>query len=136
MSQFMVFTREICEERQRMMARTGKTGQQLERTSNTKEKLRIFNGKRENWHRSKRGLKAYCNQINYNAGDPIFYMIRDPEQEERYRAYNGDLGRRIYEARTKRTHFKSYRLCDNGPQVDWRKLLLTTITMYKTHGQS
>jgi hypothetical protein len=94
----MDFTREICEERQRMMERTGKTVQQLERTSNTKEKLSIFNGNRENWHCSKRDLTVYLNQIKNNSGLPIYYVIRDPEQEERYRADNGDLGQRIYEA--------------------------------------
>jgi hypothetical protein len=68
------------------MARTAtKTGIQQTEKSTTKEKLNSFKGKRENWLKSKRELTAYLNQIKNEQGIPVYYVIRDPEQEEKYR---------------------------------------------------
>jgi hypothetical protein len=93
------FTVGVCRERQRQLARTDKTvGQQTEKGTTTKEKLTTFNGKRDNWLKAKRELTAYLNQIKNTQGIPIYYVIRDPEEEERYRESNGEIGKKIYEA--------------------------------------
>jgi hypothetical protein len=93
------FTTVVCGERQMNIARSTKvSGQQVDKSSTTKEKLAVFNGKRENWTKAKRELTAHLNQTKNEVGIPIYYVIRDPDQEERYRADNGELGRKIYEA--------------------------------------
>jgi hypothetical protein len=93
------FTTEVCRERQRTIAQTTKTGGTTgERSADTKATLPNFNGKRENWLKSKRELTAHLNQINNEIGIPFFYVIRDPQEEARYRESNGDVGRKIYEA--------------------------------------
>jgi asparagine N-glycosylation enzyme membrane subunit Stt3 len=43
-------------------------------------------------------LTSHLNQVKNEVGIPIYYVIGDPEQEDRYRADNGELGRRIYDA--------------------------------------
>lgn len=93
------FNEEICKERQRNIARSTKAGvQPLDKGTTTKEKLTLFNGKRENWLRAKRELTAHLNQIKNEQGVPIYYVIRDPDQEDKYREDNGDIGKIIYEA--------------------------------------
>jgi ABC-type molybdate transport system ATPase subunit len=48
---------------------------------------------------SKRELTAYLNQIHNEEGVPIYYVSRDYENEEEYRANNGRMG-------NARTHIK------------------------------
>ena len=94
------FTEEICRLKQMKIAKaTVKTksgGSDV--TSAGKEKLRNFNGKMEHWLGAKRELTAYLNQILNENGVPIYYVIRDTEDEEEYREHNGDMGNRIYDA--------------------------------------
>jgi Reverse transcriptase (RNA-dependent DNA polymerase) len=92
------FTDHVCRDLQRSIARSTKPTQQADKGATAKEKLPSFNGKRENWLKSKRELTAYLNQIKNEQGVPLYYVIRDPDQEEKYRADNGDIGKRIYEA--------------------------------------
>jgi hypothetical protein len=93
------FTEDICKERQRIIARSVKTtAQQVDKSTVSKEKLSTFNGKRENWLKAKRELTAYLNQIKNEMGVPIYYVVRDPDQEEKYREDNGEIGKKIYEA--------------------------------------
>jgi hypothetical protein len=94
------FTEEKCREKQMKIAKaTSKTKTSgSESTSSGKEKLRNFNGKRENWQNAKRDLNAYLNQIINENGVPLYYVIRDPDEEEEYRNNNGDIGNKIYDA--------------------------------------
>jgi hypothetical protein len=95
------FTAAICQDNQRAIARTVKSGTtQVEKTS-SKEKLNVWNGRRETWHKSRRELMAYLNQIKNEVGVPIYYVIRDPHLEQQFRDDNGEIGRRIYEAEFK-----------------------------------
>jgi hypothetical protein len=93
------FTIDVCREQQMKFARSkDKTKTKSDTPATTKEKLRTFNGKHENWLNSKRELTAYLNQITNTDGVPIYYVIRDLENEEEYRNSNGELGNRIYDA--------------------------------------
>ena len=90
---------EVCREKQRLIAKSTKTGSTSEKSGGaTKEKLTIFNGKRDNWLKAKRELTAHLNQIKNESGIPIYYVVRDPDEEEKYRADNGEIGRSIYNA--------------------------------------
>jgi hypothetical protein len=108
--------------------------------STTKEKLRTYNGKDEHWLNSNRELTAYLNQIHNNDGVPIYYVIRDPDNEEEYRTINDELGNRIYDAPFRgRTYeeeaFKFYKSCAYGHPDARLKPTLVTIIMYRTLGQ-
>ena len=95
------FTIEVCKEKQREISRSTGTSNQSsssDKTITTKDKLSIFSGKRGDWLNAKRKLTAYLNQIKNAQGVPIYYVIRDPEEEEKYREDNGDIGKSIYEA--------------------------------------
>jgi hypothetical protein len=74
------FATVICEEQQRLLARTGCMSGQAERITAVKEKLNTFNGKRESWSKANRELTAHLNQIKNEVGIPIYYIIQDPEQ--------------------------------------------------------
>jgi hypothetical protein len=63
-----------------------------------KEKLPAFNGKRDNWLKAKRKLTAYLDQIKDEQGIPIYFVICNPEQEDKYCEDNGEVGKNIYEA--------------------------------------
>jgi hypothetical protein len=52
----------------------------------------------ENWLNAKCELTAYLNQIPNENGIPIYYVIRDEDEEEAYREQNGDMGKNIYDA--------------------------------------
>jgi hypothetical protein len=90
------FTAEVCRERQRGIAKSSRSSDQDKST--VKDKLNTFNGKRENWLKAKRELTAHLNQIRNEVGVPIYYVIRDPDEEDKYREDNGEIGKRIYEA--------------------------------------
>jgi hypothetical protein len=93
------FTLDVCKVNQRTMARSSKPS-----TSTTtdkaviKDKLRNFNGNRDSWPKGKRELTAHLNQIKNELGIPVYYVIRDMDDEQQYRNDNGDIGRRIYDA--------------------------------------
>ena len=94
------FTMDVCRTNQMKIAKTtSKTKSSgTDGVSSSKEKLRSFNGKRENWTNSKRELTAYLNQLHNEAGVPLYYVIRDPDNEEEYRLHNGETGNKIYDA--------------------------------------
>ena len=91
------FTAEVCREMQIKLTRPKSTSSTSERSTTTKTKLATFTGKREQWIKAKRELTAHLNQVKNTNGIPIYYVIRDPEQEEKYRNENGEIGRRIYD---------------------------------------
>jgi hypothetical protein len=66
-----------------------------------KEKLSVWNGRHGTWQKIKRELMAYLNQIKNELGVPLYYVIRDPNLEDQYRAASGEIGNRIYEAHHK-----------------------------------
>jgi hypothetical protein len=93
------FTEEVCREKQMKIAKaTTKQKSSGSDSATSKEKLRNFNGKRENWLNAKRDLTAYLNQILNENGVPIYYVIRDPVEQEEYRNNNGEVGNKIYDA--------------------------------------
>ena len=92
------FTQDVCKEKQMLIANPKSSTKTSSDSGSTKEKLRVFNGKRENWTNAKRELTAHLNQIINEEGVPIYYVIRDPESEQEYRANNGELGNMIYDA--------------------------------------
>jgi hypothetical protein len=92
------FTAEVCREMQIKLTRPKSTSSTSERSTTTKTKLATFTGKREQWIKAKRELTAHLNQVKNINGIPIYYVIRDPEQEEKYRTENGEIGRKIYDA--------------------------------------
>ena len=54
------------------LARTGRSSKNADKTSNTdKVKLPSFNGKAEQWNKSKRKLTAYLNQMRNTRNVPI-----------------------------------------------------------------
>jgi hypothetical protein len=55
------FTTEVCREWRRGIAKSSQSSDQDKST--VKDKLNTFNGKRENWFKSKRELTAHLNQI-------------------------------------------------------------------------
>jgi hypothetical protein len=87
------FTADICRDLQRTLARSTKTSVEQSDKTAAREKLATFNGKRENWLNAKRELIAHLNQIKNKIGIPLYYVIRDPEEEQKYREDNGDIGR-------------------------------------------
>ena len=94
------FTEVTCREKQMKVAKAPiktKTGIS-DGGSAGKEKLQTFNGKIENWLNSKRELTAYLNQIQNENGVPIYYVIRNPEDESEYCNHNGETGNKIYDA--------------------------------------
>jgi hypothetical protein len=93
------FTNDVCRNYQLKYLRSKeRTKSKSDTPTSSKEKLRVFNGKNENWLNAKRELSAYLNQIVNNDGVPLYYVIRDPTQENEYRTSNGELGNRIYDA--------------------------------------
>ena len=94
------FTTDVCKEKQREIARTSGTSTQpsSDKTITTKDKVSVFSGKRSDWLNAKRELIAYLNQIKNRHGIPIYYVIRDPDEEDKYREDNGEVGKSIYEA--------------------------------------
>lgn len=94
------FTEAVCREKQMKIAKATPRSKSssTDSSSGSKEKLRNFNGKRENWLNAKRDITAYLNQILNENGVPLYYVIRDPVEEEEYRNNNGDIGNKIYDA--------------------------------------
>jgi hypothetical protein len=95
------FTLDICTENQQATARTAKPTAGKTDKSIVKEKLRYFNGDRALWLKSKRYLTAYLNQILNENGIPVYYVIRDKDNEEQYWAHNGEIGKKMYDAQHK-----------------------------------
>ena len=66
------FTPSVCRTCQMELARTGRSSKNADKTSNTdKVKLPSFNGKAEQWNKSKRELTAYLNQMRNTRNVPI-----------------------------------------------------------------
>jgi hypothetical protein len=93
-----MFMADVCRESQRAIARTLKPSTTQAETSVTKEKLSVWNGRRETWQKSKKEITAYPNQIKNELGIPVYYVIRDPDLEQQYQTESGEIGRKIYEA--------------------------------------
>jgi L-lactate utilization protein LutC len=95
------FTIDVCKENQRAIAQTTKptAGQAVKAMS--KESLRTFNGERALWLQSKRYQTAHLNQIKNEKGVPVWYVIRDREEENQHQSDNGEIGRKIYDAAPK-----------------------------------
>ena len=53
------------------------------------------------WDNSKRLLISYLNQTKNSAGVPLYYIIRDPDLKDKYRADNGTIGDKIYNVELK-----------------------------------
>lgn len=53
------------------------------------------------WDKSKRLLISYLNQTKNSAGVPLYYIIRDPDLKDKYRADNGTIGDKIYNVELK-----------------------------------
>jgi hypothetical protein len=66
----------------------------------------LFNNKRDNWLKA-RHVTAYLNQIKYEQGMPLYYIICDPEQEDKYCEDNGEVGN-MYEAPFKGQNYENY----------------------------
>ena len=94
------FTADVCRAYQIKIVQHGSktTTSSSDKSTTTKETLPKFNGKRENWNKSKRELTAYLNLIKNEEGVPLYYVIRDPELEQQYRDDNGVIGNKIYNA--------------------------------------
>jgi hypothetical protein len=93
------FTLDVFKEKQCTMARSSKpsTSTTTDKAA-TKDKLRNFNGNRDLWPKSKRELTAHLNQIKNELGIPVYYVIRDMDDEQQYRNDNGEIGMHIYDA--------------------------------------
>jgi hypothetical protein len=92
------FTADICRSNERETTKPSTT--QAEK-SVTKEKLNVWNGRQDTWLKSKRKLMAYLNQIKNEHGIPLYYVIRDPNLEDQYRADSGEIGKRIFKPQYK-----------------------------------
>jgi Reverse transcriptase (RNA-dependent DNA polymerase) len=93
------FTEEVCLEKQEVVADGKASSTTTDKGSTTKsDKVPRFNGKREHWIRAKRDLFAYLNQLKSASGIPLYYVLRDPAQEDQYRNDLGELGNMIYDA--------------------------------------
>jgi hypothetical protein len=84
--------------RQRIIARAKGPAKQSQKKLATKWKLSIFNGKIENFSSKDLEVAAHLYQMKNEAGISIYYVIRDPDKKERYRAKNGEIIQWIYEA--------------------------------------
>lgn len=58
--------------------------------------LKRFSGKPEHWQEAKTGLITHLNMMRNDNGIPLYYVIRDPEDEKLYR--QNDTGIKIYDA--------------------------------------
>lgn len=58
--------------------------------------LKRFSGKPEHWQEAKTSLITHLNTMRNDNGIPLYYVIRDPEDEERYR--ENTIGAKIYDA--------------------------------------
>jgi hypothetical protein len=113
------FMTDVCRSNQREIAQTTTPSTTQTEMLVTKEKLNVWNGRRETWPKSKHKLMAYHNQIKNKRGIPLYYAIRNPNLEDQYRADSGEIGKRICEAQYKGRVYendasKSFRYCSSG----------------------
>lgn len=58
--------------------------------------LKRFSGKPEHWQEAKTSLVTHLNTMRNDSGIPLYYVIRDPEDEKIYR--QNAIGNKIYDA--------------------------------------
>eukprot|EP00934_Nitzschia_sp_Nitz4_P002319 Nitzschia sp. Nitz4//scaffold471_size5685//193//5616//NITZ4_009210-RA/size5685-processed-gene-0.1-mRNA-1//1//CDS//3329552692//2319//frame0 len=107
------FTPEVCQAIQRTLAKSKKgssiggnaEGSKGEASSDmTKIK---FNGKPAQWEDCKRSFVSRMNQIKNDDGVPLYYVIRDPLEEEDFRTKYGIIGTKIYDAPLKGPRYQT-----------------------------
>ena len=94
------FNHDECKKVQRSLARrTHNTpNNESKQPDSSTTKLSKFDGKTENWEDNKRNLIARLNQTKNTDGTPLYYIIRDEDEEDHYCREHGEVGRKIYDA--------------------------------------
>ena len=60
--------------------------------------LEKFSGERKDWDSAKRHFYAFLKSIKNEKNVPLYYILRDPNEEQDHRNNQGELGAAIYDA--------------------------------------
>lgn len=97
------FTADHLRTHQRRLATKGSGGSAHEGGGRTEayapsSKTLEFDGKQQNWMTAKNRFVAKLNQMKNGEGLPLYYVIRESDQEDEYRTQHGEMGNRVYDA--------------------------------------